>query len=387
MPTNAFRTLSTLFMVVVLSLALTSCGSNANVICSPPPSGSNNSGICTCASETGACPITPGPEFLYGVGSSGIQAFSIDHNSGALTALPSASGPSMSFGLTSVNNQFLYVSDSQNAQLDGFSINQTTGALTPLASSPFSTGTFSAPVGLVSPAGSERLYIADVARVDAFTVDANGLPTALSTSPYLSGTNLFLTIDPSGQFLYTSIDDPPGGIFAFTINSTGALTAVPGSPFTIPGQTVANSRPYGIVDTGTYVYATLSGTNQVGAFSIVSATGALVPVPGSPFSAGATPLTLVLAGSFLYALNDGGVSGYSINSSTGVLTPLSDPPFAIIGGSMTTDFLGQHLYVPGLNGVQAFSIDATSGNLTPIAGSPFPGGAASALTVVQIPPP
>lgn len=386
MPTNALRTPAKLFVVVALSFALTSCGTNTPVVCNVLPSSS--SGTCTCGSGTTACPISPGPEFLYGINSGGeVQAFSIDHTSGALTALASASGPSMSLGVTAVNNQFLYVSDSSNAQLDGFSINQTTGALTPLASSPFSTGTISFPVGLASPAGSDRLYVADAGRVDAFTVDASGVPMALSTSPYPSGTNLFLAADPSGQFLYTAIDDPPGGIFAFTIDSTGELTAVSGSPFTIPGQTVSNSRPFSLVDTGSYVYAALSGANQIAAFSIVSGTGALVPVPGSPFSAGATPTMLVLAGSFLYALNDGTISGYSINSSNGVLTPLSASPFVIVGGSMTTDVFGQYLYVTGLTGVQAFSIDFTNGTLTLVAGSPFPGSAASAVTVVQIPPP
>jgi 6-phosphogluconolactonase len=392
MPTNLLRTPAKLLAVMALSLAVTSCGSNGNIVCNTAPSTSNNSGICMCGTGTAACPISPGPEFLYTASSgSQILVFSIDHTSGALTAIGSAPGPSVGLGITAVNNQFLYVSepiDSMGGPLYGFSIDQTTGALTALAGSPFSTGTFSVPIGLASPTSTSVLYAADVGGVDAFTINTTGTPTALSGSPFSSsGANLFLTIDPSGQFLYTSIGDPPGSIFAFTINSTGALTAVPGSPFTIPGQTVANSRPYGIVDTGAYVYAALSGANQVAAFSIVSSTGALVPVPGSPFSAGEAPLALVLAGNFLYALNDGGISGYSINSSTGVLSPLAGSPFAIIGGSMTTDFFGQYLYVAGLTGIQAFSIDSTTGVLTPVADSAFLASGPVALTVVQIPPP
>jgi 6-phosphogluconolactonase (cycloisomerase 2 family) len=391
MPTNALRTPAKLFVVVALSFALTACGTNPPpVVCNLPGSSSST---CTCGSGTAACPVQPGPEFLY-VASSGSQvlAFSIDHTSGALTAIGSAPGPSVGLGISAVNNQFLYVSEPIEAiggPLDGFSIDQTTGALTSLVGSPFSTGTFSFPIGLASPTGSSVLYAADVGGVDAFTISATGTPTAISGSPFSSsGANSFLTVDPSGQFLYTSIDDPPGGIFAFTVGPTGALTAVSGSPFTIPGQTVANSRPYGIVDTGAYVYAALSGANQIAAFSIVSGTGALVSVPGSPFSAGTTPpIALVFAGNFLYALIDGGISGYSINSSTGVLTPLTGSPFAIIGGAMTTDFFGQYLYVAGLTGVQAFSVDSTSGALTPIANSPFLASVPVAVTVVQIPPP
>lgn len=385
---DALRTPAKLLAVVALALALASCGTNAPpVICNAPTS---SGGSCTCGSGMPACPISPGPEFLYATSIGGqILAFSIDHNSGALTTIGSVPGPSPpSLGLTTVNNQFLYASDTHNAQLDGFSINQTTGALTALAGSPFTTGTFSFPGDLTSPPGSSLLYAADADTIDAFTMSAAGAPTALSVSPFLPEVNFFLAVDPSGKFLYASDDDPPGGIFAFTIDSTGVLAAVPDSPFTIPGQTVPNSLPLGIVDTGSYVYAALSQTNQIAAFSIVSGTGALSPVPGSPFSAGATLITVVFANGFLYALYDGGISGYSVNSNNGVLTPLSGSPFAIIGGSISivTDSFGEYLYVSELAGIQAFSINSTSGALTPVAGSPFPGSGATLLTVVQIPP-
>jgi len=202
-------------------------------------------------------------------------------------------------------------------------------------------------------------------------------------------------VDPSGEFLYAADDDPPGGIFAFTTDSTGALTAVPNSPFTVPGQTGVNSLPSDIVDTGSYVYAALSQANQIAAFSIASGNGALTSVPGSPFSAGTNPTKLVLAGNFLYAINfsngsissDGTISGYSMNSTTGVLTPLSGAPFAISGISMVSDSFGQYLYVAGVTGIQAFSIDSTTGALTAIAGSPFLAVGPAILTIVQIPPP
>ena len=385
---DALRTPAKLLAVVALALALASCGTNAPpVICNAPTS---SGGSCTCGSGMPACPISPGPEFLYATSIGGqILAFSIDHNSGALTTIGSVPGPSPpSLGLTTVNNQFLYASDTHNAQLDGFSINQTTGALTALAGSPFTTGTFSFPGDLTSPPGSSLLYAADADMIDAFTISAAGAPTALSGSPFLPEVNFSLAVDPSGKFLYASDDDPPGGIFAFTIDSTGVLAAVPDSPFTIPGQTVPNSLPDGIVDTGSYVYAALSEANQIAAFSIVSGTSALSPVPGSPFSAGATPITVVFASGFLYALNDSGISGYSVNSNNGVLTSLSGSPFAIIGGSISivTDSFGEYLYVSELTGIQAFSINSTSGALTPVAGSPFPANGATLLTVIQIPP-
>jgi 6-phosphogluconolactonase len=397
MPNKALQAPAKLFIVAALTLALTACGTNPSLPCELPAS-SSSSGTCTCDTGTGACPVQPGPEFVYATSLSGqILAFSIDsNNNGALTSLGSVPGPSMSLGITAVSNQFLYASDTHNAQIDGFSINQTTGALTALAESPFSTGTLSFPGALAAPPGNlgsapgnSLLYAGDSGTVDMFTITADGVPTALSGSPFVPEEGFSIVVDPSGRYLYASDDDPPGGIFAFTIDSTGALTAVPNSPFTVPGQTVADSLPTGIVDTGSYVYAALTQTNQVAAFSIVSGTGALSPVPGSPFPAGAAPTAVILASSFLYTINssDSTISGYSINSTNGVLTPLSGSPFAIPGFSLATDYLGQHLYVAGLTGIQAFSIDFTSGALTSLSGSPFPAIGASLLTVVQIPPP
>jgi 6-phosphogluconolactonase (cycloisomerase 2 family) len=404
MPNNALRTLAKLFAAVALSLAMASCSTNTSPIICALPSGTSSSGTCTCGGPgTAACPVQPGPAFLYATTISGqILAFSIDEsNNGALTAIGSVPGPTtLSPGLTAVSNQFLYASDTLNHQIDGFSINQTTGALTALAESPFTTGTLSLPgalaappVDLASSPGSNLLYAADGGTIDMFTISAAGVPTALSGSPFVPEEGFSIVVDPSGSYVYAADDDPPGGIFAFTTGSTGALTAIPNSPFTIPGQTVADSMPIGIVDNGSYVYAALSQTNQIAAFALASVddafTGALTPVPNSPFPAGGTPTAVIFAGNFVYAINssDGTISGYSLNPANGALTALSGSPFAIVGVSMATDYLGQHLYVAGLTGIQAFSVDSTSGALTSVSGSPFPAIGPTLLTFVQISPP
>src|SRR5208282_564372 len=128
MPTHALRSSTKLFVVVTLSLVLASCDTSTPPIVCDGPSSSN--GTCTCGQGTSACPVSPGPEFLYTAGSGQIQAFSIDRNNGALTTVGSMPGPATTFGLTAVSNQFLYVSDPADEQLDSFLINQTTGALT-----------------------------------------------------------------------------------------------------------------------------------------------------------------------------------------------------------------------------------------------------------------
>ena len=110
--------------------------------------------------------------------------------------------------------------------------------------------------------------------------------------------------------------------------------------------------------------------------------GALTPVPGSPFVAGINPLSLTTVGNFLYVSNtgDGTISGYSINTTSGILTPLANSPFPIPVGPLTSG--GRFLYADGPGGVVAFSVDVTTGALTQV-GSPVTYPGASVLTLVQ----
>jgi hypothetical protein len=76
---------------------------------------------------------------------------------------------------------------------------------------------------------------------------------------------------------------------AFSIGADGALSAVPGSPFS------AGTGPYGVVVTpdSRDLYVANAGSNNVSAFSI-GAEGALSAVSGSPFSAGTGPIEVAL---------------------------------------------------------------------------------------------
>lgn len=387
MPENTIGNPSWLLAASALLLIfLISCGSSTHVVCNPPSSASGTSATCGCGgTATAACPLQPN-EYLYTSGATGqVLAFNITAGTGALSSpISTMTGPA-SMGIALVEDEFVYISDPLHAQLDGFSLSQS-GALNTLTGSPFSLGNPSIPQGLASPTnGLNLLYAADGGAVDAFSISGSGVPSVISGSPFPSGTNLYLATDPDGEFVFTSVDDPPGGIFGFTIGSTGGLTEIPGSPFGIPGQTVANSQPSGIVANELYVYAALTGSNQVAAFSITSGTGVLTPVANSPFPAGAEPTALVLTNNFLYVINslDFTISGYSVESSTGALAPLATSPFSIAGTALATDFFGQYLYVSGPTGIQAFIVDSTSGDLTPITGSPFAASDVVSLIVVQ----
>jgi 6-phosphogluconolactonase len=367
--------------VVVASIALAGCGSSGTKVC-------NESGCCGGNSD-----LCAAPQYVYADGTGGqVSVFTVDSGTGALGSPTSTSGPAMSLGMAELNNQFLYVSNSsasltQPSSIDAWSIDLGTGALTPLPGSPFVLEPLSVASGLAVDSSTQVLYVGDAAKIDALKADPTGALTPIAGSPFPAGTNIFLTVDPLGRFVFASEVDPPGSVAAFTIDATSrALTAVAGSPFPAIPNSVANSRPGEIVvdSTGSFVYVALTGTNQVAAFSIVAPAGALSPVPGSPFPAGNSPLALVAVNNFLYVSNalGGSVSGYSIDPATGVLTPVAGSPFPISAAAFTSNLTGSILYVAGSGAMTAFKIDSATGALTQVgSGVPYPG--ATVLAFLQ----
>jgi 6-phosphogluconolactonase len=214
------------------------------------------------------------------------------------------------------------------------------------------------------------------------------------------------------QFLYVSnLNDSAGGISAFTIDfNTGALTPIPSSPYAT-GTAGSFPGPSALVIGGSgqnILYVALVGTananNKIAAFSIDANTGALTAIPGSPFATGnapqymaLVPVTLVGNTEFLYTANvqDKTISAFIVDGSSGTLTPLSGSPYhgaTSLGGlavtptgTLTGNFF---LYAadPQAKTVIAFTIDGTTGALSPVSGSPFPAGKApTLLTVADVP--
>ena len=136
-----------------------------------------------------------------------------------------------------------------------------------------------------------------------------------------------------------------------------------------------------------FVYVANLADNTVSGYRIHRKTGALTPIPGSPFATGFSPYSVAVdpTGQFAYVANEsienyragrpGTVSGYSIDRKTGALTPVPGSPFA--GGdvprSVTVDPTGQFAYVTNVysNTISGYSIDRKTGALTLVSGSPF----------------
>src|SRR5260221_9168354 len=93
-----------------------------------------------------------------------------------------------------------------------------------------------------------------------------------------------------GTFVYTNNDRTPNSISAFSAAASGALSPVPGSPFLTGGNGAGGGffSPTRITAAVVkdFLYSGNAGSNNIGAFSINPTTGVLTPVPGSPFATG-----------------------------------------------------------------------------------------------------
>jgi Lactonase, 7-bladed beta-propeller len=189
--------------------------------------------------------IHPNGRFLYAaernaVSTSGVfYNYSIDVNTGALTQIGGqilVSAPRAFAFEVSPDGNTLYVTGNAN-QIDGFTINQANGTLTPISPS-FPPGQDSNLAEMVVDSALQVLYVCGftTGQVEAYRLDASGRPTTpVAGSPYLTSTIGTLTLkrDPSGQFLLaTNTGGPVGTVSVFRIQSDGSLVSAPGSPFT-----------------------------------------------------------------------------------------------------------------------------------------------------------
>jgi 6-phosphogluconolactonase (cycloisomerase 2 family) len=337
--------------------------------------------------------------FLYtaNLGDYTISAFAIDSATGALKAMagsPYGGTVRASYVAADPAGRFLYALDNGTGALgiaasgiDMFSIDPKTGALTASVGNPFATDAGASSL-FVEPGGN-RAYTANVnsMSVSGYAIDtAADTITPLVGSPYPGGQfPMSIASDPDGKFAFTP--NNTGDVSSYTIDAaSGALKLVTGSPFT------AGSGSSGVaVDaSGKYVFVANEGTNDVSVFTINATTGVLTEIAGSPYKAGinAAGVAVDPSGSYLFVANANGggtpgantVSVFSIDASTGKLTAVPGSPYATstLSVAISIDPSGKFVYIangdPPANNISAFAIDVNTGALTAVPGSPFATG-------------
>jgi 6-phosphogluconolactonase len=205
------------------------------------------------------------------------------------------------------SGKYLYAAD-QSGYIDAFSINESSGALTPVAGSPFlipipsnCSEHAAFPLDMVDPVGT-YLYSADAGMdsISGFSIaSANGTLADLAGSPWADngGCNNpegiefnpnSLAIDGTGKFLY-GVNGEVETISIYSIAADGALTYIKDTGKGDGQSGVGCLGPIRTDSTGNYLYTGSCGTNipagyrgLVG-FSINHTTGDLTQLPTSPY--------------------------------------------------------------------------------------------------------
>lgn len=306
-----------------------------------------------------------------------------DPNSGVLTALsgsPIPAGPAVQSIVVHPSNKFLYAANSGEADISLFTISSG-GALTEVTPrtpiGPTGTGA-TGPSFLVMDTAGAFLYVgntgASFPSVSVFSVDASsGALSAVSGSPFgiggISPSSMILS--PSGNVLYVTLAGSPGFIEVWGITS-GVLSAIPVQVI----QPGTNPTGIAIDPGGSHLYVANTQDNSISEYSIAS-DGSLTALSGSPIGQASTysaPVALWVdhSGKYLYVANEGtsNLSAYSIGSD-GSLTILSTSPFGTSTNPsfITSDSSGKYLFVGTQSSrtIQSFSLNGSTGTLTSVA--------------------
>src|ERR1039458_3383783 len=230
-------------------------------------------------------------------------------------------------------SEFAYVLNDGDNTVSMYTVNSCTGDLAPTTPATVATGAnafgseqmVADPTGRFAYVANLMSNAADLATISMFTINSSTgvltptTPATVATGFYPQG----IAIDPSGQFLYTANSDD-NTVSMFTINaSTGVLTS------TTP-PTVATGWSPGFVTvhpSGKFVYVSNQDDDTVSMYTINSSTGVLTPMTPATVSTGISPFGVAVdpSGKFAYVPNPydsrNAVSQYTIDSDTGVLTP------------------------------------------------------------------
>jgi 6-phosphogluconolactonase (cycloisomerase 2 family) len=321
--------------------------------------------------------------YVANAGDNTVSAYTVDATSGALVAVgtPVATGTSPHAIVGTQDKKYVFVGNEGSNDISAFAVNSASGALTAVPGSPFAAGTDPKALALYGT----YLYVANAGSdtVSAFAVDtSSGSLTPLSPATFATGKGPSSIVVPSGPafpaFIYVTNNGGSNNISAFSVDpQTGILTPVAGSPFPAGANPLSLARGA----TGKFLFTANPGAtnSSISGFNVDTNSGALTPLSGSPFPLAVSHyIASDRTGAYLYVTAGTGVVGYGIDGTTGMLSPL--PGFPVVTGtdaySVTLDPTNQFLYVAndGAANVAGFKLDASTGGLTPITGSPFAAG-------------
>ncbi|MEO5762395.1 MAG: beta-propeller fold lactonase family protein [Vicinamibacteria bacterium] len=292
--------------------------------------------------------LDPAGRFLYvaRIGDrGGIEAFAINRATGALSPVPGSPfdlDHQADALLIDPNGRYVRAVRTFNFLIDTFSLDGTSGSLTPRPVSTRLDLDFAPAAPVFHPDG-KRMYFsaATFSRVEQAAVDASSGTLSAGSFTEVPDTVRSLTVDPTGALLYVTTATPFSSdtLFAYRISATGGLTRWPGSVFASGFDPAANNLRPDIVTfdpTGRFAYvldrAARTGARSRGVFAFPVQSGLLGPTVLGPYSSPPTP-PLLLGDPVAFALDPSGrfaflldqsastVSSFVVDSATGSWTP------------------------------------------------------------------
>jgi hypothetical protein len=323
-------------------------------------------GNSTCASSGGGISQSGGngnptaSAYVFAVDTGGtIDGYTLTTTASTFAPTSNYTGPAVptsdeGSGMVVAQKKYLYASFPSTFQIFDFSISAT-GTLTALSGSPVGANYLSSAASnpgsmITNPAGT-LLFVASGAgnQVYVYQIGSDGNLSAVGGSPFtVPFFPANLAIDGLGKYLYITenIGSHTGSqIAAYNIGSNGSLTAIAGSPFSYPMWEVQGdpSGKFLIGTSGKSVPFNGTDDDHLYVFGIQqsgSNAGAISQVSGSPFTTVYSPFSITIqpnsSGIYLYS--------FSIND---------------------TD--------TGYNPVEGFALNTSSGALSSVINSPFSG--------------
>jgi 6-phosphogluconolactonase len=328
----------------------------------------------------------PVPELAFAIDgiANTVSVFIVDTTIGAWTEVGSIATGTTPLGVAvHPSGKFLYVANSNSANISAYKIDATSGVLTPITGSPFAV--VGNPAALTIDSSGSFLYTQTLTTVapvkqllSGFVIDATSGALTAVVQPTVNGNTTFigLTFVPTTEILYAAEPAPLNNVLGFAaLPTTGVLAPAPGPP------TAEAGSPFGIAGhpTGKFVYVTNNANSDVSGYSVDASSGRLTAVPMSPFTSGTAPgagpqaVAVERTGKFLYVVNAGEVdiSEYSIDAMSGKLTQLTGSPLPLAVGTiplaMAVEPSGSFLYVVNNlgNNIAVFMIQS-DGSLNPL---------------------
>ena len=251
------------------------------------------------AAAPGEIAIDPLGRYVYvsSAATQFISAYLVDATTGALgtpAGFPKMIGDALGEMVMDATGNYLYAVNQSSGSLNGFLVNPVDASFfgtTP--GSPYVVGT--TPLGVTLDPANDFLYVVNngIGAVSAFSLDdTTGALTPLAGSPFAAtAAACSMTIDPQDRFAFVpnSVVGSPGSLSTFSKAATGVLTQVAGSPVAAGASPCSAA----VDPSGRFVFVANQASGNVSGYSIDQTTGALTQLPGSPYAAGAGASTIV----------------------------------------------------------------------------------------------